>query len=418
MRLRLNLFYAISFLILFQGVFSRINLDFFSKLLSEILILFWFFLELRNKRFKSINTSISLGFIYLIWVGLAAIYSNDNLYEYYLYTRYFIFAILFIYISYNAYDLKKFASFFIKSINLIVLIQIFATIILLLFEGRLERNVGTMSSTGGSLATVWPLTFTPYFFFRYVVNGKWKDLLIIGGLVLIGYASGKRAVYFLIPISILIFYLGFIGNKIFVFRIRNKIRLLSIGFFLFFILLLGISRTQSLAQGQGFSIDSLSNAIGYVGEYSTMESYDGQSTGRLSTTQKAIQGIWSDTDIFFGKGLTTFKGEITYSGYNIGYGITGFIRELISIGLPGSIIFILFYLKILFGLRKLKRLFLHDFFNNDFFWAWMFSISGLISLLITNISYSRVFSQSLNPLIFIFISLGITYGVINHVNKR
>ena len=192
---------------------------------------------------------------------------------------------------------------------------------------------------------------------------------------------------------------------------------MSIVFFLFFIILLGISRTQSLSQNQGLSIGTLNNAINYVGEYSTMESYDGFSIGRVSTTQNAIESMLKDNDMFLGKGLTVFKGEITYSDYNIGYGITGFIRELISIGLPGSIIFILFYLKILFVLRKVKGLFLHDFFNHEFFWVWIFSISGLISVLITNVSYSRVFSQSLNPLFFIFISLGITYGVINYVRK-
>ena len=416
MKTRIHFFYAISTLVFLRGVFSLYNLDYFSKFLSEALIILWLLYELKKSKFIFSKSIRLYAFLYLLWTGLVALIYGESIYEFYLYTRYFILSFMLLYVSYNIYDYKKYTSFTLKTIDLFVLIQIIASVFLFFTVGRLERNVGTMSTTGGSLATVWPLTFAPYYFLRFVVKGRWKDIGFVTGLVFIGFASGKRAVYFLIPLSLIIIYYIFLGSKIFMKKKGIRRRVLFSVSVLFLVLLLGISGTESLAQGNGFSLESLNSAFNYAGEYSTKENVmNGESIGRTSSTLSTFNALWMDSNAFFGNGLNTLKGEITYSRYNVGYGVTGLIRELISVGLIGGILYILFYIKLLAMMRKGKRYMLGWAFDKEVFWIWILGISGLTSMFITIVGYSRVFSQSLNPIIFVLISVGISFRAINEL---
>jgi hypothetical protein len=243
---------------------------------------------------------------------------------------------------------------------------------------------------------------------------------LLVGLVFIGYASAKRGVYFLIPISLIIIYLFFLRSK-FIFKIKKGIKqrvLISLSV-LFIVLLFGISGTESLAQGNGFGLQALKSAFNYAGEYSTQENViNGESIGRTSSTFNIINALWADNNTFFGNGLTTLKGEITYSKYNVGYGVTGFARELISIGLVGGTLYMLFYIKLFFMIRKGKRYMLGWAYDKEVFWIWILSISGLTSLLITSLTYGRTFSQSLNPIMFVLISVGISFRAINELKSR
>ena len=214
MKTKMYFFYAISILVLFRGIFSLYNLDFYSKILSEGLIFLWFLIEFKKQKFALSSIPLRYGVFYLIWTGFVAFLVGDSLYEYYLYSRYFILSCLIMYISYNVNDLKRYSSNILKAIDFFVLVQIISSLLFFFILGRLERNVGTMSTTGGSLASVWPLTFVPYYFLRFIIRGRWKNLAFVVGLVFIGYASAKRAVYFLIPLSLIIIYYGFLGSKI------------------------------------------------------------------------------------------------------------------------------------------------------------------------------------------------------------
>ena len=66
-------------------------------------------------------------------------------------------------------------------------------------------------------------------------------------------------------------------------------------------------------------------------------------------------------------------------------------------------------------MRKGKRYMLGWAFDKEVFWIWILGISGLTSMLITILGYSRVFSQSLNPIIFVLISVGISFRAINEL---
>ena len=89
----------------------------------------------------------------------------------------------------------------------IFLIQILISALkFILFNGRqIESLVGSMSIIGGAMGTTIPiLGFIVLWFYR---NGRmtWKDWLFVAGLLLIGFTTGKRAVWFILPFVIAAF---------------------------------------------------------------------------------------------------------------------------------------------------------------------------------------------------------------------
>lgn len=90
---------------------------------------------------------------------------------------------------------------------LIFLTQIIISILkLILFQGRqIEGLVGTMSIVGGAMGTSIPiLGFIVLWFYRNGNLSK-KDWLYVIGLFVIGFTTGKRAIWFILPSVIAVF---------------------------------------------------------------------------------------------------------------------------------------------------------------------------------------------------------------------
>lgn len=411
MKSRIQLYYLLSSLILLRGLFWTFNLEGLLKLLCEGIILIWFFLEVSKSRHEILLKAapFAIATLYLLWTGIISLIFNESILEYYLYTRYFVLGFLIMLICFNTDSLELFMRSFLKSIDFYVIFQFVACLILFFSLGRLERYVGTMSSSGGSLATVWPITFAPFFFLRFVVLGRRLDLFLLITLIFMGYASGKRAVYFLIPLSILIISIFYLGTGLLLKGKKSFLRIIYSVLFLFVFLLLGISGTESLSQSNGFSLKSIATAISYAGEYSSQESViNGESIGRSGSTFNTINGLIENGDVVFGNGLKSLKGEIKFSKYEVGYGITGLIREIISLGFVGGLLYLLFFVSLFLRLRRLRFRMINFHYDSDLFWIWILAGSGLIAIIITYVGYSRVFSQALNPLVFIMMCVGIS----------
>ena len=89
----------------------------------------------------------------------------------------------------------------------IFLVQILISVLkFILFNGRqIESLVGSMSIIGGAMGTTIPIWgFIVLWFYR---NGRmiWKDWLFVAGLLLVGFTTGKRAVWFILPVVIAAF---------------------------------------------------------------------------------------------------------------------------------------------------------------------------------------------------------------------
>lgn len=91
------------------------------------------------------------------------------------------------------------------------------------FKGaQIEGLVGTMSISGGAMGTTIPiLGFIVLWFYR---KGRmtWKDWLFVAGLLLVGFTTGKRAVWFILPFVIAAFMIYVQGIRL------NKYIVLSI----------------------------------------------------------------------------------------------------------------------------------------------------------------------------------------------
>lgn len=89
----------------------------------------------------------------------------------------------------------------------IFLVQILISALkFILFNGRqIEGLVGTMTIGGGAQGTIIPiLGFIVLWFYR---NGRmtWRDWMFVAGLLLVGFTTGKRAVWFILPFIIAAF---------------------------------------------------------------------------------------------------------------------------------------------------------------------------------------------------------------------
>src|SRR5690606_10198181 len=100
-------------------------------------------------------------------------------------------------------------------IAMIVLQGVGALFNIFILGERVERYVGVMSTSGGTTATIFPMLITNILLIYYLFSSKLtrKKILLMGGMLfgvfLVGYSSGKRAIYFAIPaISLITFLLA------------------------------------------------------------------------------------------------------------------------------------------------------------------------------------------------------------------
>lgn len=402
------------FLIMTSGIFNALGLEIYRKFLVDLTLFISAFWAFQRVSVSSNRWVVILFILYVLSVCFSGVVHDDSSINLYRYLRYFIFGFVVFLIAksafYSEHDLRN----FIRVIDIVVCIQIVASIVSFSVNGRLERIVGTMSTSGGSLATVWPLVFAPYYILRTLFTGRWSNLLFVAGLLFIGYASGKRAVYFLVPLSTLSILFFGVGRRMMLgfkgFARRSVLVSIVVVLFLF----VGISGTQSLAQSNGFSFTAFNSAINYASQYSTAESaIDGTTIGRASSTVAAVTSVLNGDVPIYGFGVSDLIGESGFSQLNIGYGITGLIRELLSVGIIGALLYFLFYLVLARRTIRLRSRLSH-FTNKNIFYLWLLSVSAHLSLLITFFGYSRVFAQSMNPLFFIMASMGLLFSIRNN----
>lgn len=395
-----NTYWLLTFFIITEGLWSSVGLGSIARGLIEFILVLWFLKVLREKNFRLLAPGFMIITAYVLSISFTALYHQEGLLEVLLYSRYFVYGWMATFIAYNIKDPFWSLNFFFKSLKIMVLFQVIASLLVFLVIGRIERIVGTMSSTGGSLATVWPLVFAPYFFIRYAIKGSKKDLLYIAGLLFIGFVSGKRGVYFLVPINVLLTYVLFVLPHRKSIEL-NTSRVLSFSSVMVILLMIGVSNTESLAGSEGFGFSVFGNAIDYAEEYSfNTSAVTGESIGRSSATLSMINNIGNNWNSFFGNGLSVLKGEISFEEYNIGYGITGFIREVVSVGIIGTILYVLFYFFFYLRILKVRKSYSSLLNSESLFALSTFTLSAFISILIVFFGYSRVFVQSLNPLFF------------------
>lgn len=261
---------------------------------------------------------------------------------------------------------------FINTNKLIVTLftlQIVTSIMKIFILGTSQESlIGTISYAEGALATVFPL-FGIGLIISFFLFHKKKSLMLyvilIIGLLLIGFASGKRAIWIYTPLlftSIFIIYI----------RVKNRISLEQLwkySMIILFVVGLALYSGGRLIPtlnpenevGGTFDIEYM---IYYAHEYSTRTTGTGETFGRINTTKRVIEVVSQNKEtMLFGFGPDAIeRGENARertSEFGVSYGLTGFSYTLLTTGFLGAILIPILYLffcfKVMSNFKNMKR---------------------------------------------------------------
>jgi hypothetical protein len=216
-----------------------------------------------------------------------------------------------------------------------------------------------MTTGGGELATIFPLFAIGYAmgYYFYIRHSLW--VLLIGlSFGLVGYASGKRAIYIVIPPFILVCYgVFFLQNKNLP---ANLVRRFLRHFLICLVVAVpvwvyGVDNSSGIKAEDpelGFR-DKVWNAFQFAKEHEQAQLADGRTFARTNTSIHVLNTLVSSNlwHIVYGYGPNSFteksgeqeEGAYGFRSLGIGYGITGWSMDTIAIGLPGMILFLAAY---------------------------------------------------------------------------
>ena len=299
---------------------------------------------------------------YAAWAMIASIENGVSPFQGFLYARYTLYSLAVYFIAWNNTLRPSEVIILIRLLVKLFILQIVSSVVmLLLLREFVEWRVGTMTLAGGELATVFPLlalgfTIGWYFF----VRPRWWVLLLGISFGLVGYSSGKRAIFFLLPVFFLIDVgLYFLMKR----RMTAKplpTRIVQHGLVLGLVGILVMGPAMMTTEGfadvfaeNGLSLQSVAGAINFVQEYNNGVRDNGAAGGRNAASAVIFVGVvlGGPSRLLFGwgpsaLGLDNESSDGTGAGFstlNVYYGIVGWSRDAISIGLVGSFLYILAY---------------------------------------------------------------------------
>ncbi len=399
-KIKLNLLFLCLFFVYTQGMWER-TLFFLpdaTYIVDVAIVAFIVFQFKWNPR----TPGSKVFFAFLLTAFLVGMTNSDSIVETFLYIRFAIYTYL-IYVQLYSLGLDTKTWFRLLKFSLwMIIIQVIGSLYTIFFLGeQIEGYVGLMSSKGGTTATIFPLFVSSIALLYYLFRSKmlWKEWLILSLVFLsvfsIGYASGKRGIYFTIPvffiITILMAFPILIKSGFFK---RKLIGIVSIAALLIPVLIFGIFNSRglnySLSGNESYS-EVILNAFSFAEEYESATDQYGRTIGRTNTTTQILDKSLSEPTLFIsGVGYRTTKEESTMLRLGYGYGLVGFTRDLISAGWIVSVLTVIFMSLIILknhsaklGLTKvLRRLIFLVFLYTHFFYSSDFTVSLKINLLL------------------------------------
>lgn len=411
--IKLKLFYLMIFLVFTQGMWERIFL--FSTTIQYVVegsILAYIIFQF-NYNLKTPGSSIFL--LFCIVTFLIGFINNDSIFSSFLYIRY----TLYTYLIYNqlysySFSLKNWNYIFKLLITMTLLQGIGAIFNIFILNERIEGYVGLMSSLGGTTATIFPLFISTLLLVFYLFSPKINKkttfllLLILLSVLLVGYSSGKRGIYFIIPLIFLIVIIITIPK---ILRTRSfKKKLIGItvfGILVFPLIIFGMINSRGLnysLSGNESSFDIISNSIDYAGEYESSTDQYGRTIGRSNTSNRILENTLSDPSLFFsgiGYGATKEESSMLRLGY--GYGIVGFTRDLISGGFFLTLLTILLFVQIIINNKSIHTKF-----------SKTTRQSMLIVFIYTHFFYSSDYTVSLKITLILIVLMALLNSPVHH----
>ena len=367
-----NLIVLIFIISFSKGILELIGIqDTMIQLGIEFLILFTILLGLSNILRNSkliIPALISMIFIF-ITTFLSYLLTDVNNLQFVLYFRKLLLYILFFYALFNINITQIQKKKIIALLMILFIIQIPAALIkLFVLGGTLEKIVGTMSVTEGSLATIMPLFPIVYLISHYLEYKNNKDMFLVVLFIGIGLISNKLGIlFYVIGLFALLSYL-YARTRFFIpnFRLIKKLITSTFYALIIFSLFVSLNPRANPEHKVGGSID-IEYLQAFVEDYQTLDLKSGvEGDGRFDAPFVAFDRLYSAgiTNILFGFG----PGEIIQSSflryknpllekYNIGYGgRLGVVWILMQVGLIGLLLFTYFHFYLLKEMFKLYKL--------------------------------------------------------------
>lgn len=297
----------------------------------------------------------------ILWTVISGIVNGTGFYVSYLQSRFWFSLYLFMVSVSNSGFSQRELEYSISYVKKLFLLQIPVCIYNYFILGGLEKNVGTVSSGGGSLGTSFPLIIAS-FGFGYYFFKKQRPLVLFAVLSFgfIGFSNGKRANCVVFPILVAI---CFMLEPVFKHSVKAFIRnTFVMAMVTPVVMILGLEVLSNMAsfgdiKREGDFISKINAAIDIADDYSNEE---GTHSGLTQSRGDARRRMWEllkdgYEDSIFGVGpmsssvYSEFRGLVKYG---IGYGAGGWCCDAISIGVPGMVSHILFYLYLFYLLIR------------------------------------------------------------------
>lgn len=386
-KVKLNFLYIILFFEFTQGFWERYT-PIPAQAFLELSII-----GITLLSYKSILNPLCYKLLFVLSIGLiSSLYTSTPIA--------YIKSIRFVLYFFLLYDIYRNTHFeinqylkLLRFLTGLILLQGVASIIQVFIIGkRVEGYVGYMSSLGGSTATTFLVIILAIGMVIILYANKqfprkyvyWIILCMISAM-LVGYSSGKRAIYFISPaiiaISIVLTRLNISKERLR--ELRKKIRMIGVLIILLFpIYMIGITTSNfhlsNKLKHNSSNIEVLSATIDYAMYYESSE-HNSSSTGRSGTTENVLKSTISNAEYFlFGSGFGSNKNDKSTKERNIMYGFVGFSRDVFT----GGIIF-----AILLSFWFVKLIFHHENIENDSFSVTL-RYMILLAFLFTHFTYS------------------------------
>lgn len=372
---RQNLFALLLILLAFSGTIAY-WIPRGTQMMNIVTVLLSTYLLVQNKVWRVIPNvrylilSFLVFSLYFVCDNLL-VHNDSILFVFSQYSKYYVpFMSLLLFIYYARKDVI-YLRYFNKLIGMILLIQVCVSAYKFILMGGhfWEGMVGTFGSVrGGGSGTGFPLVALCWVAINSNMDiRKWKSWLFIAGLLLVGIATGKRAVILLFPILFLVLS-AYVCKK----KYSNRVWIVIAAAPLLFYL--GVRLTPSFnPENKVWGSFDLEYMMNYTENYAMGEVEDGEErehyTGRVGSAL-TFWNIFTDVDNYsvqtwLGGGVerayTSSEDREAYDQYGKEFGlnhrgdITGILMLYLAIGVLGVLIFIVYYW-FLFRLVRYKRL--------------------------------------------------------------
>jgi hypothetical protein len=289
----------------------------------------------------------------------------------------------------------------------LLIVQIFFCIIkVFLLKGYLEGWVGSLSGLrGGGAGTSLPLLVLCWLALNTDMKISFKNIIFIIGLLFIGFMTGKRAIWFLLPVLFILLYV-FVSSKTKGAKIINKLIPIILGGFVLFYLGLRVSPTlnpdnkvwgrfdpqYALNYGMNYSAgvnspsEKIQNGEGRVGAVLLMIN----EIEKIGKVKRVAIGVGNEYMVYASH--DDYSNPDYYFGVRYRGGITGIVMMYFTIGIIGVVLF-LFYFFSLFPRIKFSGfrwvLLLTILFDFVFYNAQIINMHAMSVLLMFIILYSN-----------------------------